>query len=140
MVRGKTVYNKIKLPPLAFLICFVIAFSGWALFKLSKIYTVSYSYAVNITDLPANYKEVALSDSTLVLTFQAKGIHFISSKYSEKNRVIDLSVKDMTKLYRKKNSYTFNNKNLTDYIKSLSDYEEEFVQVKEPESLTIDLQ
>ena len=128
---------KAKLPTLAFLICLMIAFVGWTIIKFSEEYTVPMSYHVVCEDLPSNKKTVTLSDSVLLLNFHAKGVHFLHPKYSERNRIITLSVSQLTKNSTKRNVYTFNKKILGDYIKTLPAFESSFVEIEMPESLTI---
>jgi len=134
--KGKSGY-KGKLPPVTFLICLLIAFATWAIINFSKEYTVTKSYRVVCEDLPSNKQSVSLSDSVLLMSFRAKGVNFLSPKYRDKNRILYISVNQITKDRTKRNAYTFNRKALGDYIKTMPSFEKEFIGVESPESLTI---
>ena len=128
---------RVKLPPLAFLVCLSIAFAVWVIINFAKEYTVTINYRVVCGDLPANKQCITLSDSVLLMNFHAKGVHFLHPKYREQNRVIHLSVNQLTKNSTKRNVYTFNKKALKDYIKTIPAFENDFIEIESPESLTI---
>lgn len=129
--------DKGKLPSITFLICLLIAFATWSIINFSKEYTVTRSYRVVCEDLPSNKQNVALSDSVLLMNFRAKGVLLLSPKYRDRNRILHISVTQITKDRTKRNAYTFNKKALGDYIKTIPSFEKEFIGVESPESLTI---
>ena len=128
---------KVKLPSLAFLTCFIIAFIAWIIISFSEEYTVTMSYYVVCEDLPSNKQIVTLSDSLLFVNFHAKGVQFLHPKYRDRNRIIHLPVNQLAKNSTKRNVYTFNKKVLGDYIKTVPAFENEFVEIESPESLTV---
>ncbi len=133
---GKSNY-KVKLPSVAFLICFLIAFVAWAIINFSKEYTVTMDYRVACENLPANKQSVTLSDSVLMMTFRARGVHFLHPRYNDRNRIIHLSVNQLIKNNSKRNVYTFTKKALGDFVKTDPVFQEDFVGIESPESLTI---
>lgn len=129
--------KKVKLPSMAFLICLIIAFGVWLAINLSKEYTLSVNYQVVCDDLPENKTIASWSDSLFVLTFHTRGINYLNAKFSDRNRVLHLSVNNLTVNSTKRNVYTFNRKTLEDYIRTLPGFQTGFVQIESPESLTI---
>ena len=128
---------KLKRPPFAFLLCLLVAGGAWLFSVLSKEYTVTLEYQVVCSDLPTNKQSVTQSDSTINLTFHGRGFAFLNPKYSDKKRVLDISVNTITKNRSKRNVYSFNKKALTEYIRNTPGFENDFVEIESPESITI---
>lgn len=127
---------KLKLPPVTFLVCLLIAGLGWAIVNFSREYTVTLSYKVVCTDLPKNIDSVLLSDSIVNLTFNTKGLNYLNPKFSEENRLLFVSVKSLIHNKSKRSSYTIKKKALNEYIKEKAIFEHDFVEVNDPDELT----
>jgi len=127
---------KLKLPPVTFLVCLLIAGLGWAIVNFSKEYTVTLSYKVVCTELPKNVDSVILSDSIVNLTFNTKGLNYLNPKFSEENRLLFISVKSLMHNKSKKSSYTIKKKALNEYIQRKAIFEHDFVEINDPDELT----
>lgn len=134
--KNKSKFN-IKLPPFAFLVCLLIAALSWVIVNFSKEYTVTMNYRVVCEDIPANKQFVAQSDSIVNLTFKATGFNYLNPRFSERNRVVYLSVTRLTQNSSKRNVYSFNRKVISDYIRNQGILDQTFVEMETPESLTI---
>ena len=128
---------KLKKPSVAFLLCLLIAGGVWLFSVFSKEYTVTLDYQVICSDLPANRQSVTQSDSVVNLTFQARGFTFLNPKYSDRKRVLNISVNNITKNRSKRNVYSFNKKALNEYIRNMPGFENDFLEIESPESITI---
>lgn len=64
-----------------FLVCFVVSIFLWALVRLSKEYYYSVEYHISYTQLPANLRMVASSDSTINLRIKIQGFEFFSEQF-----------------------------------------------------------
>lgn len=92
-------------------------------------------YRITCSDLPEGKKTCTLSDSTLLLTFNTKGLNYMTPRYAEENRVIDISVSELIKNKSKRSAYSFSNKELCDFLQE-QDYPE-LVSVVKPEVITL---
>lgn len=128
---------KIKLPSITFLVCLLIAALAWAVSNFSKEYTVILDYSLVCNDLPKNKQSITQSDSVINLKFEARGVTFLNPKYSEKNRTLYISVNTITQNSSKRNVYSFNKKALNEYIRNYGGFDNAFVEVESPESITI---
>lgn len=130
--------RKYRKPSITFLICVLAATLIWAFGYFSKDYTVKLDYKVVCTELPMQKKHISLSDSLVSIVFKTKGINFLNSKYSEKNRHINLPIYALIK-NKKQNlyNYTFTKNELNQYLKSVNFYGNEFVEIETPEAITI---
>ncbi|HHU47338.1 MAG TPA: hypothetical protein GXZ40_05505 [Bacteroidales bacterium] len=130
--------KKYRKPSIAFLICVLAAALIWAFGYFSKDYTVKLDYKVVCTELPMQKKEFSLSDSVVTIAFKTKGVNFLNSKYSEKNRYVKFPIYLLIK-NKKQNryNYTFTKKELNQYLKSVNFYGNEFVEIESPESITV---
>lgn len=128
---------KLKLPPVTFLLCLVIAGIGWAIVNFSKEYHVTLNYRIVCNDLPENIDTVMLSDSIVKLTFNTKGLNYLNPKYSEQNCQLFISVKSILKNNSKKRQITLRKKNLNDYIRKEALFGNDFVEVEYPEELIL---
>ena len=127
---------KLKLPSVTFLVCLLIAGLGWAIVNFSREYTLTLSYKVVCTELPENVNSVALSDSIVNLTFNTKGLNYLNPKFSEKNRLLFISVESLIYNKSKKSSYTIKKKALNEYIRRKAIFEHDFVEINNPDELT----
>lgn len=127
--------NKIKLPPVAFLVCLLLSAIAWFFMNFSRDQEQTMVYKITCSDLPEGKKTCTLSDSTLLLTFSTKGLNYMTSKYAEENRIIDFSVSELIKNKSKRSAYTFSNKELCDFLQEQG--YPELVSVEKPEVITL---
>ncbi|MDR2868437.1 MAG: hypothetical protein LBV46_02725 [Bacteroidales bacterium] len=113
VLRSKT--NKLPRPSVALFVCLLVSAMGWVVITFSREYKVTLNYRVNCVDLPKG-KQAIVSDSIFSLTFNTRGLNYLNPKFSGKNRVISLSIKDLTAHKKKSNPYNFTPKELNDYI------------------------
>lgn len=126
-----------KHPPIAFLICLLISAMIWVFMNFSKTYTQSLSYQVVCTDLPAEYEKVSTSDSILNITIKASGFDFLGYNFKNKNRVVQLSVKQLIDKKGKRRAYSLTKKELGEYFRENNIIPYSFVEIEKPETLTI---
>lgn len=133
--------KKYRKPSITLLICFLIASLIWIFGYFSKDYTVKLNYAVTCSGVPMQKEHTRLSDSVMTLVFNTSGFNFLNSKYSPKNRMINLPVYHLIQ-QKKQNryNYIFTKNELNQYLKSIGFYENEFVEIESPENLTIYLE
>lgn len=127
--------NKIKLPSVAFLVCILLSAVAWFFMNFSRDQEQTMVYRITCSDLPEGKKTCTLSDSTLLLTFNTKGLNYMTPRYAEENRVIDISVSELIKNKSKRSAYSFSNKELCDFLQE-QDYPE-LVSVVKPEVITL---
>lgn len=127
--------SKIHLPSVAFLVCIVLSCLAWCITNFSRDQVQTLEYQLTCSSLPEGKKTCTLSDSTMVLTFQTKGLNYLTQGYSEENRVIDLPVSELIASKPKRSAYTFSNKELLEFLqeKGYTDLK----AVQKPEVLTI---
>jgi hypothetical protein len=83
-----------------FLICLVLAIFIWALVRLSKDYYYSIEYHLLYTQVPANLKIVASSDSTIYLKIKIQGFEFFSEQFILKQyREYEVSLRNVRLRY-----------------------------------------
>ena len=124
-----------KLPSLAFIVCLLISVACWLLVTLSKDYKMTYEYKLVCENLPEGRKSVTSSDTVISLTFNQKGVRYLLKPFSEKEKVLTISVSDLIKPKNKVTVYTFTNKELCDYL-STHNFGSELVAVSAPEVIT----
>ena len=124
-----------KLPSLAFIVCLLISVACWLLVTLSKDYKMTYEYKLVCENLPEGRKSVTASDTVVSLTFNQKGVRYLLKPFSEKEKVLTISVSDLIKPKNKVTVYTFTNKELCDYL-STHNFGSELVAVSAPEVIT----
>ncbi len=127
--------QKLKLPPVAFLVCLVIAAFAWCVVTFSKDYRVSYPYKIVCYNLPEGKNSVTVSDTVMTLTFSQKGLKYLSAPFSRKDKAVYISVSDLTKAKHKASVYSFSNKEMRDFLLH-HNFGPELVAVEEPEVLT----
>ncbi|MBR3559660.1 MAG: hypothetical protein IKN78_12440 [Bacteroidales bacterium] len=125
----------VKLPSLAFMVCLLISFACWILVTLSKDYKMTYDYKLVCENLPEGRKSVTASDTVLTLTFNQKGLRYLMKPYSEKEKVVPVSINDLIKPKNKVTVYTFTNKEMCDFL-AKNNFGPELVAVSSPEVIT----
>lgn len=125
----------VKLPSLAFVVCLLISIACWVLVTLSKEYKVSYDYRLVCENLPEGRKSVTTSDTVITLTFNQKGVIYLTQPFREKEKTVTVSISDLIKPKNKVTVYTFTNKELCDYL-SGHNFGPELVSVSAPEVIT----
>lgn len=89
--------NRIKLPPLAFLVCLILSAIAWFFINFSIDQEHTLEYKVICSELPDGKKSCTFSDTTLLLTFKTRGLDYLTPEYAEENRIVNLSVKELIK-------------------------------------------
>ncbi len=125
----------VKLPSLAFVVCLLISIACWLLVTLSKDYKMTYEYKLVCDNLPEGRKSVTASDTILTLTFNQKGLRYLMKPYSEKEKVVTISVNDLIKPKHKVTVYSFTNKELCDFLVA-HNFGPELVAVSSPDIIT----
>ena len=125
----------VRLPSLAFFVCLLISIACWLMVTLSKEYKVSYNYRIVCENLPEGRNSVTASDTVITLTFSQKGLHYLMKPFSDKEKVLNVSVSDLIKPKNKVTVYTFTNKEMCDYLSS-HNFGPELVAVSSPEVIT----
>lgn len=125
----------VKLPSLAFVVCLLISIACWLLVTLSKDYKMTYEYKLVCDNLPEGRKSVTASDTILTLTFNQKGLRYLMKPYSEKEKVVTISVNDLIKPKHKVTVYSFTNKELCDFLVA-NNFGPELVAVSSPDIIT----
>lgn len=124
-----------KLPSLAFIVCLLISIAGWLLVTLSKDYKMTYEYKLVCDNLPEGRKSVTASDSVLTLTFNQKGVRYMMKPFSQKEKVVTVSISDLIKPKNKVTVYSFTNKELCDFLVA-NNFGSELIAVSSPEVIT----
>lgn len=127
--------NKIKLPPLAFLVCLILSSIAWFFYNFSKDQEQTMTYKLICSDLPEGKKVCTLSDTTLLLTFNTKGLNYLTPKFAEENRIINISVKELIRYKPKRSAYTFSDRELRDFLQEQG--YAELKSVDKPEVITL---
>lgn len=125
----------VKLPSLAFVVCLLISIACWILVTLSKEYKVSYDYKLVCENLPEGRKSITASDTVITLTFNQKGVIYLTQPFRMKEKTVTISISDLIKPKNKVTVYTFTNKELCDYLSS-HNFGPELVSVSAPEVIT----
>jgi hypothetical protein len=125
----------VKLPSLAFMVCLLISVACWILVTFSKDYKVTYEYKLVCDNLPEGRKSVTASDTVLTLTFNQKGLRYLMKPYSDKEKVVTVSISDLIKPKHKVTVYSFSNKEMCEYL-STHNFGPELVAVSSPEVIT----
>ncbi len=127
--------NKIKLPPLAFLVCLLLSAIAWFFINFSIDQEHTLEYKLTCSSLPEGKKTCTLSDTTLLLTFCTKGLNYLTPSFYEENRVVDLNVSELIKNKSKRSAYSFSNKELRDFLQE--NVYPDLKSVDKPEVLTL---
>lgn len=126
----------IKLPPLAFLLCLLLSIMAWLVVTFSRDYQVTQEYKLVAYNLPEGKKAVTFSDTVISLTFNQKGVNYLMKPYSNKEKLVYVSITDLIKSKKKVSVYTFTSKEMRDFL-SQYNFGSELVAVEAPEVLTI---
>ena len=124
-----------KLPSLAFIVCLLISIACWIVITLSKDYKMTYEYKLVCDNLPEGRKSVTASDTVLQLTFNQKGLRYLTKPFTEKEKVVTVSVSELIKPKNKVTVYSFTNKEMCDFLAE-HNFGPELVAVSSPEVLT----
>jgi hypothetical protein len=125
----------VKLPPLAFIVCLLLSIAIWFVVSLSKDYKMTYEYKLVCDNLPEGRKSVTASDTVLLLTFKQKGLRYLTKPFTEKEKVVTVSVSELIKPKNKVTVYSFTNKEMCDFLVE-HNFGPELVTVSSPEVLT----
>lgn len=127
----------LRKPPVAFLMCLLFTVLAWFSINLSKEYTQTLSYSISCYDLPENTKEVSLSDSTLFITVKTKGFNYLKPSFSDKRRVVNLSITALTNQKSPRRAYSFDKNILEEYIRENEIIGSGFIAIEHPERFTL---
>ena len=125
----------VKLPSLAFIVCLLISTACWVLVTVSKDYKMTYEYKLVFDNLPEGRKSVTASDTIITLTFNQKGLRYMTKPFSDKEKVVTISISDLIKPKNKVTVYTFTNKEMCDFLSS-HNFGPELVSAAAPEVIT----
>lgn len=125
----------VKLPSLAFVVCLLISVSCWVLVTFSKEYKVTYEYKLVCDNLPEGRNSVTSSDTIIELTFNQKGLRYLTKPFTNKDKVVTISVSDLIKPKHKASVYTFTNKEMCDFLIA-HNFGPELESVASPEVIT----
>jgi len=125
----------VKLPSLAFIVCLLISIACWLLVTLSKEYKMTYEYKLVCENLPEGRKSITASDTVISLTFNQKGVLYLTQPFREKEKIVTVSVSDLIKPKNKVTVYTFTNKELCDFLVA-NNFGSDLVAVSAPEVIT----
>ena len=124
-----------RLPSLAFIVCLLISIATWIVITLSKEYKMTYEYKLVCDNLPEGRNSVTASDTVLLLTFNQKGLRYLTKPFYEKEKVVTISVSELIKPKHKVTVYTFTNKEMCDFLVE-HNFGSELVAVSSPEVIT----
>lgn len=125
----------VKLPSLAFVVCLLISIACWLLVTLSKDYKMTYEYKLVCENLPEGRSSVTTSDTVITLTFNQKGVLYLTKPFREKQKTVTISVSDLIKPKNKVTVYSFTNKELCDFLVE-NNFGPDLVAVSSPEVIT----
>jgi hypothetical protein len=97
-------------------------------------------YAIHWQDFPSGKEEIHCADSVLSLSFNARGFAFLRPCYRTKNRVANLSLKQLLKnrnVGEIGGTYAINRRKLTEYLHGQKNLDPDFVEVTAPDIITI---
>ena len=125
----------LKLPSLAFMVCLLVSVSYWVVVTFSKDYKMTYEYKVVCDNLPEGRKSVTVSDTVMELTFNQKGLRYLTKPFTKKDKEVVISVSDLIKPKNRVSVYTFTNKEMCDFLVS-HNFGPELESVSSPEVIT----
>jgi len=79
---------------LIFLVCIIIATFFWLLIKLADTYIVSYNYSIIYRNIPVEKKLTKIIDTTLNISFKARGFDILRLNITESKEKMTLDLKD----------------------------------------------
>lgn len=99
------------------LLCLMLSFFAWFTLKMSENYTAKYELEVVFTDIPPDKTLVNYSDSTLLVTFEDKGLSLLSIEFFSKK--LKINYDEITSSYQKKhNNICLQENQIIRYIQS----------------------
>ena len=125
----------LKLPSLAFMVCLLVSVSYWVVVTFSKDYKMTYEYKVVCDNLPEGRKSVTVSDTVMELTFNQKGLRYLTKPFTKKDKEVVISVSDLIKPKNRVSVYTFTNKEMCDFLVA-HNFGPELESVSSPEVIT----
>ena len=125
----------VKLPSLAFMVCLLVSISYWVVITFSKDYKMTYEYKVVCENLPEGRKSVTVSDTVMELTFNQKGLRYLTKPFRKKDKEVVISVSDLIKPKNKVSVYTFTNREMCEFLVS-HNFGPELEAVSSPEVIT----
>ena len=125
----------VKLPSLAFMVCLLVSVSYWVVITFSKDYKMTYEYKVVCDNLPEGRKSVTVSDTVIELTFNQKGLRYLTKPFTKKDKEVTISVSDLIKPKNRVSVYTFTNKEMCDFLVA-HNFGPELMAVSSPEVIT----
>lgn len=96
---------------------------------------MTYEYKLVCENLPEGRKSITASDTVISLTFNQKGLIYLTKPFKEKEKTVTVSVSDLIKPKNKVTVYTFTNKELCDFLVA-NNFGPELVAVSAPEVIT----
>ena len=127
--------NKIKLPPLAFLVCLLLSAIAWFFMNFSRDQEHTLEYKVVCSSLPEGKMTCTLSDTTFLLTFTTRGLNYLTHRFAEENRIVDIKVSELIKNKSKRSAYSFSGKEMRDFLREQG--YSELKSVDKPEVVTL---
>jgi hypothetical protein len=109
---------------------------AWLVVTFSRDYQVTQDYKLVSYNLPEGKKSVTFSDTVISLTFNQKGVNYLMKPYSNKEKVVYISITDLIKSKKKVSVYTFTSKEMRDFL-SQYNFGPELQSVEAPEVLTL---
>ena len=125
----------LKLPSLAFMVCLLVSISYCVVVTFSKDYKMTYEYKVVCDNLPEGRKSVTVSDTVIELTFNQKGLRYLTKPFTKKDKEVTISVSDLIKPKNRVSVYTFTNREMCDFLVE-HNFGPELVSVSSPEVIT----
>ena len=135
MAENKQHRIPVKLPSLAFMVCLLLSVACWVIVTFSKDYKMTYEYKVVCDNLPEGRKSVTVSDTVIELTFNQKGLRYLTKPFASKDKEVVISVSDLIKPKNRVSVYTFTNKEMCDFLVA-HNFGSELVAVSSPEVIT----
>jgi hypothetical protein len=119
-------------------ICLTLSVFAWVAVKMSKNYTQTYQFAINVVDVPKNKYLVYQSDTSMSVTIEAKGLSLL--KYELQKKQLELNYRSLaTAEQHRSNHVEIENKQLTMCLIKKMDFPEQSV-VNEPTVLTLEFE
>ena len=135
MAENKQHRIPMKLPSLAFMVCLLVSVACWVVVTFSKDYKMTYEYKVVCDNLPEGRKSVTVSDTVMELTFNQKGLRYLTKPFTKKDKEVIISVSDLIKPKNRVSVYTFTNKEMCDFLVA-HNFGSELESVSSPEVIT----
>lgn len=117
------------------MVCLLVSVSYWMVVTFSKDYKMTYEYKVVCDNLPEGRKSVTVSDTVMELTFNQKGLRYLTKPFTKKDKEVVISVSDLIKPKNRVSVYTFTNKEMCDFLVA-HNFGSELESVSSPEVIT----